>query len=164
MPLPATQARGALGLLAVLLLAAAVRGAPENVRIELGWEVFQLEVAADLETRTRGLMGRQEIAAGGGMVFVFPDTVKRSFWMKNCLVDMDLAYLDDKGVVVSVHTMTVEPARSSGESASAYEARLRRYQSEVPSRYAIELRAGTLARLGIEPGARLTLPSLPQPR
>ena len=63
MPLPATKVRGALGLLAVLLLAAAAPGAPEKVRFELGWEVFQLEVAADPETRTRGLMSRQEISS-----------------------------------------------------------------------------------------------------
>jgi len=155
----AARALAALLSLASALGAVAARGAEDGSArtVFLGGVAYELEVADDPASRERGLMGRREIPPRGGMLFVFPDEAPRAFWMKNCLVDMDLAFLDASGRVVSTHRMRVEPPRGPGESEAAYEARLRHYASGAPARFAIELRAGSLARLGLDPGEAVDL-------
>lgn len=148
---------------ALTVLGSASHASPRFESVEIGGEAFRLELAADPMTRTIGLMGRSEIAPHGGMLFIFPDTAPRSFWMRNCLVDLDIAYLDDEGRVVAVHRMKAEPLRQEGESESDYLGRLARYPSAKPARYAIELRAGSLARLGVAAGDRIELGHIPLP-
>jgi uncharacterized membrane protein (UPF0127 family) len=120
-------------------------------------ETFHLEPALDDVARTRGLMGRTEIPAGGGMLFVFPDARMQSFWMKECVVDMDIIFLDARGTVTAVHRMTIEPPRRDDETEREYERRLRRYTSVVPAQFVIELRAGTADRLGVRVDDRVPL-------
>jgi uncharacterized protein len=155
-------------LAAALLLGAAlarVAGAADALptrTVFLAGVAYELEVADDPLTRARGLMGRSEIAPRGGMVFAFPDDAPRAFWMKDCLVDIDIAFLDSRGTVVATHAMRAEP-RGPGESEGEYERRLRHYASGVPARFAVELRAGSLARRGLVPGARVDVSAVPLP-
>ncbi len=132
--------------------AAASDDGVERVTVEIAGETFRLELAADPGTRIQGLMGRPEIARDGGMLFVFPDVGLRSFWMKDCLTDMDILFLDASGRVTATHEMTVEPPRRPDESQLAYELRLRSYPSRLPAQFAIELAPGSLDRLGIRAG------------
>jgi uncharacterized membrane protein (UPF0127 family) len=82
----------------LLLAAAAPAGeakpdkpkAPPREEIVIAGEKFKLEVAASPPSRARGLMERTEIDEHGGMLFIYRDVRRRSFWMKNCLVDIDL--------------------------------------------------------------------------
>jgi len=124
-------------------------------RITLEGERFDLEVAADRDSIAKGLGGRESIADDGGMLFVFPDAQMRHFWMLDCLIDIDIIFVDSVGGVTAVHRMKADPQRD-GESRAAYEARLRRYSSVGRAQFAIELQAGSLDRLGIKPGHRLT--------
>jgi hypothetical protein len=59
--------------------------------------------------------------------------------------------------------MRAEPLRRPGESEAAYDARLRRYPSGAPARFAVELQAGSLARLGLRPGASVDVSAVPAP-
>jgi len=119
--------------------------------------VFDLERAADPVSRTTGLMFRDAIDDRGGMIFVFPDDVPRTFWMRNCLVDMDLLFLDARGRVVAVHEMQAEPLRLPQETESTYLNRLRRYPSGAATRFAIELKAGIAQALRLRVGDRVDL-------
>ena len=94
-------------------------------------------------------MGVTSIDPAGGMLFVFPKSEVRSFWMKNCVIDMDIVFVDGQGRVTAIHTMVVEPPQLADESDLAYQRRLTPYSSRYPSQFAIELRAGTAERLGI---------------
>jgi uncharacterized protein len=141
----------ALVLLALARPGAALEALPTRTVFVSG-VAYELEIAADPATRERGLMGRTEIPARGGMLFAFPDDAPRAFWMKDCLVDIDIAFLDARGVVVATHRMRAEPPRAPGEPEAAYDARLRHYPSGAPARFAVELRAGSLAQLGLDPG------------
>jgi uncharacterized membrane protein (UPF0127 family) len=144
--------RGIL-LLGILALAAPAPAQPlATRRVFLGGVAFELEVAADPATRERGLSGRDAVEARGGMLFVFPDDAPRSFWMRDCKVDLDIAFLDRSGRVVAAHRMRSEPPRQPRETEEQYLSRLRRYASLAPARFAIELRAGTLAQLGLAVG------------
>ena len=120
--------------------------------VTIGDATFQLELAADDPTRLKGLMDRTEIAVDGGMIFVFPDSELRSFWMKDCVVDMDLIFLDPFGRVTALHRMKVQPPRGPQESETQYEWRIHEQacESRFPAQFAIELQAGWLDRLDIE--------------
>ena len=111
------------------------RGAAVTVR---------LEVAADPATRARGLMGRRRVPEGTGMVFLYPRDVTESFWMKNTLVPLSIAFVAADGRVVSVEEMT--PCRTDPCPSWA---------PAGPYRYAVELPAGAFADAGIGPGAKV---------
>ncbi len=131
---------------------AAVAAAPGFTSARIGGETFNLELALDAASRNRGLMYRENIPADGGMLFVFPGNHPRRFWMANCLVDMDILFLDSNGMVTTVREMFAEPLRGANESPAEYYARLPRYPSDGPARFAIELKHGTAERLGIRVG------------
>jgi uncharacterized membrane protein (UPF0127 family) len=132
-------------------------GAPAREEVVLAGETFSLELALDPASIARGLMDRTVIPANGGMLFVFADYDRRRFWMKNCVVDIDLLFLDEVGRVVAVHRMKVEPPQGATEDLGDYENRLAGYESARPARFAIELKAGTIDRLGLKTGDRVEL-------
>lgn len=115
-------------------------------------EEFELEVAADSQSRAQGLMYRTKLDAHGGMIFIYRTADTHSFWMANCLIDIELIYLDPKGKIVATHKMKKEEPRRPGEPRWRYEDRLKRYRSVRPAQYAIEVKPGTIDRLTIKRG------------
>ena len=93
-------------------------GANDVETIRINDQVFFLELAADNARRLRGLGGRELIEEDGGMLFVFPRPRVLGFVMRDCLVPIDIAFLDQFGTVVATHEMPVEP-REPGESDQA---------------------------------------------
>ncbi len=150
-----------LGLM--LLAAASTAGCQRGQSISgteqvvIAGELFHLDVASDDSTRTKGLMGRTEIASNGGMLFIFPTSQVRSFWMGYCLVDMDIMFLDPNGRVTAIHTMKVEDPRQEDESESDYSARMKDYPSVYTAQFAIELRAGSITQLGVRVDDKIEL-------
>lgn len=126
-------------------------------RIMLGGEPFDLEVAATEQSIAKGLSKRTEIPKNTGMVFVFPAGNERFFWMIDCFIDIDIAYLASDGTVVSVYTMKKEAPRQEGESNATYESRLKRYNSGPGVQFAIETPAGTNDALKIKPGVKIPI-------
>ena len=121
-------------------------------RVTISDETFTLELAATPIYRNRGLMYRTEIARDGGMLFVFPEAFLQSFWMVNCLVDIDIIYLDPSGRVTATHQMTVEEPRRANETDEEYRERMNHYSSRIPAQFVIELAGGTLDRLDVKEG------------
>jgi uncharacterized membrane protein (UPF0127 family) len=104
----------------------------------------RLEVAADPAARARGLMGRERVPPGTGMVFLYPADVREAFWMKDTLVPLSIAFVAADGRVVSVAEMT--PCRSDPCPT---------YPPAGPYRYAVELGAGAFPSAGVGPGDRV---------
>ena len=154
-----TLAAAALAVCVAAVTFADDSGAPALpvVWVTLGGETFTLELAADPDTRFRGLSGRGSIARNAGMLFVYPGVAPRGMVMRDCAVPIDVAFLDDSGRVVAVHEMRVEPQRRSGERRGDYERRLPIYASSTPARFAIEVAGGRLAQLGLGVGDRVPL-------
>lgn len=157
-------ARRTLKLMTLLVAAIAVTlgvvscdekagAAVEPVRIAGEW--FHLEVAADDATRFKGLGGRDYIAPDGGMLFVFPSPQVRAFVMRDCLVPIDIAYLDAAGRVVAMHEMHIEELRRPGESDYDYESRLKQYSSRFPAQFVVETAGGRLNEVGLKIGDRV---------
>ena len=154
--LPAARAAlvaGAIGAGAALAQPAGERPAPNprlpTVDIQAGLHVIRAEVASEPGTRMRGLMMRERLGPNEGMIFVFPDKAGHCFWMKNTLIPLSIAFLDDDGTVVNVADMQPH------SEASHCPAR--------PVRYALEMEQGWFARRGIGPGSRLQQPKLFRP-
>ena len=155
---PMVFVRGCL-LLATLLLqvgCGCANGPTETVEIK--GEAFTLEVVTTRAAIEKGLGGRESIPENGGMLFVFPDVKARRFWMVECLVDIDIMYLDALGRITAIHTMPPEELRGEDESLLDYESRLPGYSSSYPAQFAIELIPGSFESLGIEVGDRVSIP------
>ena len=125
---------------------------PSPEKLVIGDRTFTLDVAADPEAREKGLKGVSSIKPGGGMLFIYPKSDRRTFWMADCVVDMDIIFLDQRGKIVRTHEMKVEPPQRKYESRQAYERRLKRYRSTYRAQFAIELRAGTVKQLKLKRG------------
>ncbi|MFG0286419.1 MAG: DUF192 domain-containing protein [Phycisphaerales bacterium JB039] len=125
--------------------------------VEIKGQKFFLELVADNASRMQGLGGRQFIADDGGMLFAFASPARLNFVMRDCFVDIDVIFLDQFGNVTAVHHMPVEEPQRDGESDFAYEQRLTRYPSRLQAQFAIELKGGKAAELGVQPGERIEL-------
>ena len=89
----------------------------------------ELEMADEPEERRQGLMNRTELCDRCGMLFVFEESAKRSFWMKDTLIPLDIIYIDSSGVVTNIHRDT-EPEQTLETYASTGDAQ---YVIEVPA-------------------------------
>ena len=136
--------RRALGILAALCLVLALPApaAEREVALNAGLYVIRAEVVDTPETRARGLMHRESMAANHGMLFVFPEPGQHCFWMKNTLIPLSIAFLDDQGTIVNMADM--QP-RSEDHHCSA-----------GPVRYALEMNQGWFAARNIRPGFRIS--------
>ena len=114
-------------------------------------ETFNVELALDDASRFQGLSDRAEIAADGGMLFVFDDVRPRRLVMRRCLVPIDIAYLDPMGRVVQTHAMQTEPMGTP-------ESQLVQYPSRYPAQFALELAGGTIERIGLGAGDTVQMP------
>jgi hypothetical protein len=86
-----------------LLVAAAL--AMEPASLVLGGVTVTAEVASDPNSRAVGLMGRSGLAPDSGMLFVYPDEARRSFWMKNTPLPLSIAFINQAGRIVHITDM-----------------------------------------------------------
>ena len=152
------------GLLLALLLAACTGGRgsgpadsatspPSGPRVVLpSGAVFALEVARTPEQVAQGLMFRESLAPGSGMVFVFDAPEPRAFWMKNCHFPLDMVFTLRDGTVVDV-LENVPPCEADPCPS---------YPSRAPADTVVELTAGEARRHGVVRGARLSFLSVPE--
>ncbi len=127
----------------------------DRVGVDLGDTRLVVELAVEATVQYRGLSGRASIDPLGGMLFVYPTPRAMQFVMRDCLVPIDIAFLDTRGTVVAVHAMEVETPRQPWESSREYEQRLRRYTSPPDAQFALELAGGRLRELGVGVGSRV---------
>lgn len=116
-----------------------------TAEIRIGGTSMTVEVAATPESRREGLMDREELARDRGMLFVFPESDYRSFWMKNTSIPLSLAYIREDGTITGIFEL--EPFS------------LESVDSRAEVKYALEVNRGTFERLGVGAGDRVLLPS-----
>ncbi|WP_416304965.1 DUF192 domain-containing protein [Neptunicella sp. SCSIO 80796] len=75
----------------------------ELIDIKINQLTLSVELADSPKERAKGLMGRK--TAKPGMLFVYNSPQETAFWMANTLIPLDLAYIDEKGVIVSIIQM-----------------------------------------------------------
>ncbi|WP_203295958.1 DUF192 domain-containing protein [Luteirhabdus pelagi] len=100
---------------------------------------LDIEIAKnDYEIQT-GLMYRQSMAENRGMLFIFEDELRRSFYMKNTEFPLDIIYLNEARKIVDIK----KNARPLDETS---------LPSTQPARYVLEVNAGLSDRWGLEEG------------
>lgn len=142
----------ALLVLLVLVSSCGQTAPPTHEVLQLGGDSWNLELAVGDEAIALGLMTRESVPPGTGMLFLFSDSEVHSFWMGYCVTDIDVIFLDGMGRITAAHEMTTELPRQPGESDGVYRLRMPGYSSVYPIRVAIELPPGTIQRLQLEPG------------
>jgi len=103
-----------------------------------------VELAHDDPTRTKGMMFRERLEDGDGMLFVFDDARALTFWMKNTLIPLDMLFATADGRIAGI----VERARPHDTSPRG---------PDTPTRYVLEVPGGWCLKNGVKTGDRLEL-------
>lgn len=100
-----------------------------------------LEVADTEDARKRGLMGRKDVPSVCGMLF---EGLSGGgyFWMKNCLVPLDIAFMDKNGIIVKICTMEADGGKEH-------------YEYDENAASAVEVKKGFFKKHGIVDGFKL---------
>jgi uncharacterized protein len=77
------------------------------IRGDWGQAAFTVEIADTPQERARGLMFRESMPRGAGMLFTFDKPQSVSFWMKNTLIALDMLFIDKTGLVKRVHSNAI---------------------------------------------------------
>jgi hypothetical protein len=128
-------------LLALLLSFSAHGQQMPVVQLNAGMHLIRAEVAADFGSRMQGLMHRATMPPNAGMLFIFDESTQHCMWMKNTLIALSVAFIDDKGAITNIEDM--QPQTEDSHCASR------------PARYALEMNRGWFASKGIKPGSRI---------
>ena len=105
-------------------------------------KLFTVEIADNDETRSIGLMERENIPLGTGMLFIWEEEAYRNFWMKNTPSSLDILFFDGNGNFLNVAENT-EPFS------------LKNIQSSKPSQYVLELFAGSSKLYNLYMGSQI---------
>ena len=112
-----------------------------RVKLSAGMHQIDAQVAATTEQRMTGLMHRKEMPQHEGMLFVFEQPSQQCFWMKNTLLPLSIAFVEDDGTIVNIDEMAPQTLES--------------HCSLKPVRYVLEMNKGWFARKGIKAGQKL---------
>jgi uncharacterized protein len=148
----------ALPALAVLMALAALSAQAKNpdrifqlkelqvVSLTVGKRKVKAWVMGTPSKRAEGMMflRAREVPNLHGMLFVFSEPQPLSFWMRNTLIDLDIAYLDKSGKVLN--TMVMKALNESG------------HPSKGNALYALEMVRGSFSKVGIRAGVKIGIP------
>ncbi|HEX2108785.1 MAG TPA: DUF192 domain-containing protein [Rubrobacteraceae bacterium] len=104
----------------------------------------QVEIADTAAERQTGLSGRPTLAEDAGMLFVFDQEQPLSFWMKDTLIPLSIAYISTEGRIVDIQDM--QPLDETP------------HPSAEPAQYALEVNQGFFAERGVAVGDMVELP------
>src|SRR5258706_15456348 len=94
-----------------LFLALALSAAPAFAQqlpvaqLNAGMHLIRAEVAADYSSRMTWLMHRASMPSNTGMLFIFDDNQRQCMWMKNTLIPLAVAFIDESGAVINIEEM-----------------------------------------------------------
>ena len=114
-------------------------------QIQIGDEVLTVEIADTARTRAQGLMGRKELPKGHGMLFIYEEAQRLTFWMKNTWIPLSIAFFDEDQICINV--LDMDPP--IGET-------FIKYRSTAPALYALEVAQGWFEAHGIGRGAQFS--------
>ncbi|MBL8330951.1 MAG: DUF192 domain-containing protein [Rubrivivax sp.] len=139
----------ALSVMAVLTMpGAAAQTGPQpklpTASLGAGMHNIVAELATTPMQRQLGMMMRTEMAQHEGMLFIFDETLRQCFWMRNTLLPLSIAFIADDGRIVNLAEM-----KPQSDDAHC---------SDKPVRYVLEMNKGWFSKRGIKAGDRLRGP------
>lgn len=111
------------------------------VELTAGMHRIVAEVAATPQQQMIGLMHRRDMGANEGMLFVYEASGQQCFWMRNTLLPLTIAFIDDDGRIVNLADM--QPMTEDSHC------------SAKPVRFTLEMHQGWFAKRGLKAGSRL---------
>lgn len=113
-----------------------------TIQLRAGMQNITAEVAMTDRERAIGLMHRTQMGTHEGMLFVFERPGVQCFWMKNTLIPLSIAFVDDDGTIVNTDEMKPQTLDS--------------HCSDRPVRYVLEMNAGWFKKRALGAGSKLT--------
>lgn len=132
-------------LIAALLTVLAPTHAQQKLPVttlNVGIHLIKAEVAISDAERAQGLMFREKMGQNEGMVFRFNTPNQVCMWMKNTLLPLSVAFIDDAGSITNIEEM--EPQTLDAHCASK------------PARYALEMNKGWFKQKNIKAGSKIS--------
>ena len=120
-------------------------------KVKLGQNELNIMIAHNDFQKAKGLMFYNDIASNTGMLFVYKEPRKLSFWMMNTKIPLDLIFFSENLEVTEwVENMIPGYGRKANNLPS--------YKSLGKAQYALELKSGSIKELGIKIGDKLEIP------
>ncbi len=116
---------------------------------------LRVEVADTPGERALGLMHRAVLPKDAGMLFIYPKSDWRSFWMKNTRIPLSLAYISADWRIDEIVRMNPPPGRVLRGGKRLPRRGPRTYPSKRPAMYALEVNRGWFEKNGFGVGARV---------
>jgi uncharacterized membrane protein (UPF0127 family) len=113
--------------------------------LNAGLYLIKAEVASNEAQREQGLMFREKLGANEGMVFAFGAPAGVCMWMKNTLIPLSVAFMDETGKIINIEEMKEQTLDSHCATKAAT--------------YALEMNKGWFKQKNIKPG--MTIDGLP---
>ena len=117
--------------------------------IEINGKQIKVEIADSPAERAKGLMFRTELSDNTGMLFIFEQEQKVSFWMKNTLISLDLIFVNENFEIVDIKQDFLPCTQDPCEL----------YTASQPVKYVLEVNAGYLEKNNISIGDKIILTS-----
>ncbi|MFC2074666.1 DUF192 domain-containing protein [Bdellovibrionota bacterium] len=95
--------------LVLLFIATLLFGCFSKPTVTINEKKLTLEIVTTESTRSLGLMHRTTLPDNHGMLFAYPHPHPLSFWMKNTLIPLSIAFIDERHQIVSIQKMNPEP-------------------------------------------------------
>ena len=141
-----SRRRLAQGLSVLALLSLSLTGNAQDrpqklptTQLTAGMHLIRAEIADEEGERQIGLMHRPSMPANEGMIFVFERPEQQCFWMRNTLIPLSIAFLDDEGRIVNIEEM--KPLSDDSHC------------SKKPVRFVLEMNKGWFDKRGLKPGS-----------
>jgi uncharacterized membrane protein (UPF0127 family) len=112
-----------------------------RAQLTAGMHRLDVQLALTPEQRQIGLMWRKDMPQHEGMLFVFEQATIQCFWMRNTLITLTAAFVEDDGTIVNLADMQPQSDDS--------------HCSSKPVRFVLEMNQGWFAKRQIKPGFKL---------
>ncbi|MDX2454336.1 DUF192 domain-containing protein [Desulfosarcina sp.] len=106
-----------------------------------------VELAATPQSRGCGLSKRTALDENQGMLFIYPRSAPRTFWMKDTWLPLSIAFLDDSGNIINIEIMLPDQTE-------------KKYHSSKSALYALEVNQGWFRLHGIKAGDRVEMKAI----
>ena len=116
----------------------------------VGGDGIQIRLARTRSQHFRGLAGVR-LKPDEGMLFIYRTKVDKSFWMKDCVIGLDIAWLSEDLRILRIDSLDAPPPDAADED-------IMNAVAPEPIRYVLEMRKGWFASHGLKSGARVSVP------
>lgn len=123
-----------------------INQATSSPTAKINGQTITLEIADTLAKRIQGLSNRASLPTGHGMLFIFEDYKRQTFWMKDMQFNIDIIWIKDNTVV----GLVADAQAPKGKI-------IEKYSSEEPVNFVLELNSGAASQYNIWPGDKIKL-------